>query len=113
MMEDRWFDLDRKRLVGQKRRSMSGICAKPKKLRRLESPTSTMCRAFSVPNFMSKEFAAKHRKTAAKLNYLALDNPLTAFASEEASRSMSSPRQGEEVKMKRILRFLRKRPTTT
>ena len=26
---------------------------------------------------------------------------------------MSSPRQGEEVKLKRILRFLRKRPTTT
>ena len=45
--------------------------------------------------------------------YLALDNPLIAFASKEASRSMSSPRQGEEVTLKRILRILRKRPTTT
>ena len=67
----------------------------------------------SNADFMSKESAAKFRRTAAKLNYLALDNPLIAFASKEASRSMSSPRQREEVKLKRILRFLRKRPTTT
>ena len=69
----------------------------------------------SFPNadLLSKESAAKCRRTAAKLNYLALDNPWTAFASKEASRSMSSPRQGEEVKLKRIWRFLQKRPTTT
>ena len=47
------------------------------------------------------------------MNYLALDNPLIALASKEASRSMSAPGEGEEVKLKRILRFLRKRPTTT
>ena len=64
-------------------------------------------------DLMSKESAAKYRRTAAKLNYLALDNPLIAFASKEASRSMSSPRQGEEMKLKRILRSLRKRRTTT
>ena len=65
----------------------------------------------SFPNadLMSKESAAKYRRSAAKLNYLALDNPWTAFASKEASRSMSLPRQGEEVKLKRIWRFLRKR----
>ena len=69
----------------------------------------------SFPNadLMSKESAAKCRRTAAKLTYLAIDNPLIAFVSKEASRSMSSPRQGEEVKLKRILTFLRKRPTTT
>ena len=38
---------------------------------------------------------------------------MIAFASKEASRSMSSPKQGEEIKLRRILRFLRKRPTTT
>ena len=64
-------------------------------------------------DLMSKESAAKYRRTAAKLNHLALDHPLIAFASKEACRSMSSPRQGEEVKLKRIMRFLRKRPTTT
>ena len=45
--------------------------------------------------FMSKEEAAKSRRTAAKLNYLSLDNPMIAFASKEVSRSMSSPKQGE------------------
>ena len=33
--------------------------------------------------FMSKEEAAKYRRTAAKLNYLSLDNPMIAFASKE------------------------------
>ena len=46
--------------------------------------------------FMSKEEAAKYRRTAAKLNYLPLDNPMNACASNEASRSMSSPKQGED-----------------
>ena len=47
----------------------------------------------SFPNadLMSKESAAKYRRTAANMNYLALENPWTAFASKEASRSMSSP----------------------
>ena len=62
---------------------------------------------------MSKEEAAKYRRLATKLNFLSLDNPMIAFASKEASRSMSSPKQGEEIRPKRILRFLRKRPTTT
>ena len=50
-----------------------------------------------IAEFMSKEEAAKYRKTAAKLNYLSLDNPMIAFASKEALRSMSSPKQGEET----------------
>ena len=53
--------------------------------------------SFLNVDFMSKESAAKYRRTAAKLNYLALDNPLIAVASKEASRSMSSPREGEET----------------
>ena len=66
-----------------------------------------------IADFMSKEEAAKCRRTAAKLNYLSSDNPMIAFASKEASRSMWSRKQGEEIKLKRILRCLRKRPTTT
>ena len=81
-----------------------------------EFETRGMTDEYDVQSFlnvdlMSKESAAKYRRTAVKLKYLALDNPLIAFASEEASRSMSSPGQ-EEVKLKRILRFLRKRLTT-
>ena len=40
-------------------------------------------------DLMSKESAAKYQRTAAKLNYLALDDPLIAVASKEASRSMN------------------------
>ena len=54
-----------------------------------------------IAEFMSKEEAARYRRTAAKLNYLSLDNPMTAFASKEASRSMSSSKQGEESKLKK------------
>ena len=69
----------------------------------------------SYPNadFMSKEFAAKCRRTAAKLNNFALDHPMIAFASKEASWSTSSLTEGEKVKLKTTLRFLRKQTTTT
>ena len=67
---------------------------------------------FLIADFMSKESAVKCRRTAAELNHLALDNPLIAFAPNDVSKSMSSPRQGEDVKLKRLLRFFRKRPTT-
>ena len=57
-----------------------------------EAETPGMTEEYDVQSFlnadlMSKESAAKYRRTAAKLNYLALDNPLIAFASKEASRS--------------------------
>ena len=58
-------------------------------------------RSHEIAEFMSKEETAKYRRTAAKLNYLSLDNPMIAFASKEASRSMSSPKQGEDIKLKR------------
>ena len=48
--------------------------------------------SFLNADHKSKESAAKYRRTAAKLNYLARDNPLMAFASKEASRSLSAPR---------------------
>ena len=69
--------------------------------------------SFLNADLMSKESAAKYPRTAAKPNYLALGNPWITFASKAASRSVSSPRQGEEVKLKRILRFLQERLTTT
>ena len=57
----------------------------------------------------SMAFAAQYRRPVAKLNYLALDNPTIAVS----SRLISSCRQGQEVKLKRTLRFWRKQPTTT
>ena len=54
-------------------------------------------------DYMGKASAAKYRRTAAVLNYFPLGNPMIAFASNEASSSMSSRDQGEEVKLKSIL----------
>ena len=48
-----------------------------------------------IAEFMSKEEAAKCRRSAAKLNYLSPDNPMIAFASKEASRSMRSTQNKE------------------
>ena len=62
---------------------------------------------------MDPEQAAKYRRTAAKLNYASLDNPTIAFAAKEASRTMSAPRMGDDVKIKRILRYLQRTATAT
>ena len=59
---------------------------------------------------MGKEEGARYRSTAAKLNYVSLDHPPIAYAAKEASRTMSNPRKGDEVKIKRILRYLRGHP---
>ena len=69
--------------------------------------------SFLNADVMSKESAVEYPRTTAKLNYVALEKLLIAFASKEASRSMSSPRKREEVKLNRIMRFQRKRLTTT
>ena len=51
-----------------------------------------------IAEFMSKEEAAKYRITAAKLNYLSLDNPMIAFASNEASNPNKRGDKTEEEK---------------
>jgi len=63
--------------------------------------------------YMTTADGARFRSAAAKLNYLSLDNPRIAYASKEVSRTMSNPRVEDEPKLKRILRYLKGRPTTT
>jgi hypothetical protein len=63
-------------------------------------------------NLMKNELAARYRSAAAKLNYASLDNPRIAFAAKEVSRTMAKPLQGDEVRLKRILRFLRNCPVS-
>jgi hypothetical protein len=60
---------------------------------------------------MEGEMAARYRSAAAKLNYVSLDNPCIAFASKEVSRTMAKPLIGDEVQLKRVLRYLSKIPT--
>merc|ERR1712026_214369 len=51
----------------------------------------------------------RFRRGAAKLNYMALDDPRIAFASKQISQVMSRPTEEGEVCIKRLLRFLKGR----
>ena len=55
---------------------------------------------------MDREDAERYRRAAANLNYVSLDHPRITFASKEISRSMSNPMKGDELKIKRVLRYL-------
>ena len=50
--------------------------------------------------------ATKYRALAARLNYLSLDRPDLQHAAKETSKCMSSPRQGDWTKLKRVARYL-------
>jgi hypothetical protein len=60
---------------------------------------------------MEKEDAIMYRSGAAKMNYASFDNPKIAYAAKEVSRSMANPMKGDEIKLKRVLRYLRSNPT--
>ena len=77
---------------------MSGMCVKPKRLRRLTLTDEFDERSILNANLMSMESAAKYRRTAPHSNTWRLTIHQLRSLQEEASRSMSSPRQGEEVK---------------
>ena len=62
-----------------------------------------------VPLMGAKE-ATLFRRAAAKANYIAQDRPDIAFASKDLSRSMANPRRGEEIKVKRLARYLKRYP---
>ena len=57
---------------------------------------------------MEPRLATLYRRGAAKANYIAQDRPDIADASKELSRSMAKPRTGDEVKLKRLARYLQK-----
>ena len=64
----------------------------------------------NADDHMTPEKAKQYRSSAAKLNYISLDHPKVAFACKEVSRTMSNPYVGDEAKLKRIIRFLKKEP---
>ena len=59
---------------------------------------------------MTSAEAALYRRGAAKLNYLAQDRLDVCFAAKDISSRMASPRQGDEVALKRAIRYLRLHP---
>ena len=56
---------------------------------------------------MSSADATLYRRAAARINYIALDRPDLSFASRVASSSMSSPKEGDDQMIKRIIRYLK------
>ena len=54
--------------------------------------------------------ATLYRRAAARINYVALDRPDLSFASRVASSCMSNPKEGDEVIIKRIIRYLKGKP---
>ena len=59
---------------------------------------------------MGSADASKFRRGAAKFNYLAQDRVDIAFASKEISKLMACPKMGDEVLIKRVVRYLSKHP---
>ena len=59
---------------------------------------------------LSPEAAKTYRRAAARLNYMAQDRADLSFAAKEASRGMSSPSEGDIVRLKRILRYIQGSP---
>ena len=59
---------------------------------------------------MNKSDASRFRRAAAKINYLSQDRLDISFASKEISRHMSSPKVGDEVLVKRVVRYLKQHP---
>lgn len=61
------------------------------------------------PPMESKE-ATLFRRSAARLNYLSLDRPDIAVAVNRLARCMANPKVGDEVALKRVLRYLHGQP---
>ena len=52
----------------------------------------------------------RFRRAAAKLNYIALDDPRISYASKQISQVMSRPTEEGEARIKRVVRYLRGSP---
>ncbi len=62
------------------------------------------------PQPMEQQEARRYRRAVARLSYLAQDRPDLGFAANLMARTMANPRQGDEVKVKRALRYLQGHP---
>jgi hypothetical protein len=59
---------------------------------------------------MTSANATLYRRAAARINYVALDRPDLSFASRVASSHMSCPKEGDDLLIKRIIRYLKGKP---
>ena len=65
----------------------------------------------STGDYMNPAEAARFRRGAAKLNYMAQDRADLAFASKEVSRHMAKPEKGDMKKLLRVIGYLRQFPS--
>ena len=54
---------------------------------------------------LGKKGAAHYRRSAARIYFMSQDRADLAFAAKETSRSMSSPSEGDQVRLKRVIRY--------
>ena len=59
---------------------------------------------------MSPKDTTLFRRAAARLNYVALDRPDLSFSSRVAAGRMSRPLEGDDVLVKRAIRYLQGKP---
>ena len=60
---------------------------------------------------LNTEGCRVYRRAAARLNYMAQDRADLAFAAKETARSMANPTEADNIRLKRVLRYLRGAPT--
>ena len=73
-------------------------------------PVAAVTGAQDEAKDMSSSDATLYRRAAARINDIALDRPDLSFASRVASSSMSSPKEGDDQIIKRIIRYLKGKP---
>jgi hypothetical protein len=56
---------------------------------------------------LTKEEFKSYRMLAARLNYMAQDNPMVQYAAKEVCRAMSRPTAKDFAKIKKVVRFLK------
>ncbi len=57
------------------------------------------------PEKLCRQERKEYRTLAARMNFMAQDNPVIQFAAKEACRKMSSPNAGDFARLKRLARF--------
>ena len=60
---------------------------------------------------MDPRDARRHRGAVAKVNYLSQDRPDITLASSSLARTMARPKLGDDVRLKRVIRYLKAYPT--
>ena len=63
------------------------------------------------PEEMTAEDATIYRRAVARVNYLAQDRADLCFVANLMSRTMARPRIGDEVRLKRVIRYLKGHPS--